>query len=141
MAIKDGLAEIVGKDNVLDSPDVIEGYGRDHSLERPGLFTCVVRPRTVAETQKIIQLANEAKFAVVPQSSGIHFNGCALPKEGGVVLDLSQMNRIVEIVEDSRVAYLQVGVTWEQFCATLDAKGYIPIIPLLPHASRSVIMD
>ena len=141
MAIKDGLAEIVGKDNVLDSPDVIEGYGRDHSLERPGLFTCVVRPRTVAETQKIIQLANETKFAVVPQSSGVHFNGCALPKEGGVVLDLSQMNRIVEIVEDSMVAYLQVGVTWEQFCATLDAKGYIPIIPLLPHASRSVIMD
>ena len=86
MAIKDKLAEIVGKDNVLDSPDVIEGYGRDHSLERPGLFTCVVRPRTVAETQKIIQLANETKFAVVPQSSGVHFSGCAIPKEGGVLL-------------------------------------------------------
>ncbi len=141
MAIKDKLVEIVGKDNVVDSPDVIEGYGRDHSLERPGLFTCVVRPRAVAETQKIIQLANEAKFAVVPQSSRVHFNGCALPKEGGVVLDLSQMNRIVEIVEDSRVAYLQVGVTWEQLQSALEVKGYRSIIPLLPHASRSVIMD
>jgi hypothetical protein len=141
MVIKEQLIEIVGKDNILDSPDIIECYGRDHSLERQGLFTCVARPKTVAETQKIIQLANEAKFALVPQSSGIHFNGSAVPKEGGVVLDLSGMKHIVEIVEDSRVANLQVGVTWEQFCATLDAKGYTPIIPLLPHASRSVIMD
>jgi len=141
MSVKGQLAEIVGKDNVLDSPDVLEQYGRDHSLERPGLFTCAVRPRTVAETQKIIQLGNEVKFAVVPQSSGVHFNGCALPKEGGVILDLSQMNRIVEIVEDSMVAHLQVGVNWEQFQSALEAEGYRSIIPLLPHASRSVIMD
>jgi len=125
MSVKGQLAEIVGKDNVLDSPDVLEQYGRDHSLERPGLFTCAVRPRTVAETQKIIQLGNEVKFAVVPQSSGVHFNGCALPKEGGIILDLSQMNRIVEIVEDSIVAHLQVGVTWEQFQSVVGNQGIL----------------
>ncbi len=141
MNTKNQLAKIVGKDNVLDSPDVIELYSKDHSIEHPGLFTCVVRPKTADETQKIIQLANEAKFAVVPQTSGIHFNGCAIPKEGGVVLDLSRMNRIVDIVDDSMVAHVQVGVTWEQLQTALEAKGYRSIIPLLPHASRSVIMD
>jgi FAD/FMN-containing dehydrogenase len=101
----------------------------------------VVRPRTVLETQKVIQLANEAKFAVVPQSSGVHFYGGAVPKAGGIVLDLSRMNRIVDIVDESMVAHLQVGVTWEQLQTALEAKGYRSIIPLLPHASRSVIMD
>lgn len=139
--LKDQLAEIVGKDNVLDSPDVIERYGKDHSIQRPGLFTCVARPANVEETQKIIQLANEAKFAVVPQTSGVHFNGGTVPKEGGVVLDLSRMDRIVDIVDDSTVAHLQVGVTWEQFQSALEAKGFRGVIPLLPHASRSVIMD
>jgi hypothetical protein len=95
----------------------------------------------VTETQKIIQLANESKFAVVPQSSGIHFNGGAVPKQGGIVLDLSRMDRIVEIVDESMVAHLQVGVTWEQLQSALEVKGYRSIIPLLPHASRSVIMD
>jgi len=141
MALKDQLAEIVGKDNVLDSPEVIRRYGRDYSIEQPRLFSCVVRPRTVAETQKVIQLANEVKFSVVPQSSGVHFNGGAVPKQGGVVLDLSRMNRIVEINDVEMVAYLQVGVTWEQFQSALEAKGYRSIIPLLPHPSRSVIMD
>ncbi len=141
MGIKDQLTEIVGKDNVLDSPDVIERYGKDNSVQRPGLFTCVVRPRTVSETQKIVQLANEAKFAVVPQSSGAHFNGGAVPKAGGVVLDLSTMNRVVEIVEESMVAHIQVGVTWEQLQTALEPKGLRTVIPLLPHASRSVVMD
>ena len=141
MAIKEQLAEIVGKDNVLDGSEVIERYGQDYSIQPPGLFACVVRPKTVAETQKLIQLANEAKFAVVPQSSGVHFNGGAIPKEGGVVLDLSAMNGITEIVEEAKVAHIQVGVTWEQFQTALEAKGYRAIIPLLPHASRSVVMD
>ena len=141
MSIREKLVEIAGKDNVLDSTDVIERYGRDYSLEPAGLFTCVVRPRTVSETQKVIQLANELKFAVVPQSSGAHFNGGAVPKEGGVVVDLSRMNRIVDIVDEPMVAHLQVGVTWEQFQSALEAKGYRGIIPLLPHASRSVVMD
>jgi len=141
MAIQDQLAEIVGKKNVMDSPEVIERYGKDHSLERPGLFTCVVQPKSSKETQKVIQLANEAKFAVVPQTSGIHFNGAAVPKVGGAVLDLSAMNQITEIDEENKVAHLEVGVNWEQFQSALEAKGYRSIIPLLPHASRSVITD
>lgn len=140
-SLKEQLIGIVGKENVLDTPDAIERYGKDCSIERPGLFTCVVRPKTVAETQKVIILANELKFAVVPQSSGIHFNGCAVPRMGGVVLDLSRMDRIVDIVDDSMVAHIQAGVTWEQLQSALESKGYRSIIPLLPHASRSVIMD
>jgi len=141
MTVKDQLAEIVGKDNVLDSPDAMERHGKDFSAERPGSFTCVVRPKTVEETQKVIQLANEAKFPIVPQSSGVHFNGGTIPKQGGVVLDLSGMNRIVEIIDEVKAAHLQVGVTWEQFQPALEAKGYRAVMPLLPHASRSVIMD
>ena len=141
MAIKDRLADIVGKDNVLDSREVMEKYGRDYSPEPPGLFTCVVRPKDAKETQKVIQLANEAKFAIVPQSSGVHFNGAAIPKMGGVVLDLSRMNQITEIDEESKVAHIEVGVNWEQLQTALEPKGYRGMIPLLPHPSRSVIND
>ena len=139
--MKEQLIKIVGEGNVLGPAEIKEQYGKDYSVERPGLFTCVVRPRTVAETQEVIQLANRLKFAVVPQSSGVHFNGGAVPKMGGVVLDLSGMHQIVEIVDEPMVAYLQVGVNWEQFYSAMEAKGYRPLIPLLPHPARSVIMD
>lgn len=141
MSLKDRLAQIVGKGDVIDSPKVIESYFRDHSLSPPGLFSYVVRPKNVEEVQKVIQLANELKFPVIPLSSAIHFYGSAIPRMGGVVLDLKGMNAIKEIDEVSRVAHLEPGVTWEQFQTALEAKGYRSIMPLLPHASRSVVSD
>ncbi|MFH1003489.1 MAG: FAD-binding oxidoreductase [Chloroflexota bacterium] len=141
MPITDQLAQVVGAENVLDDPKVIEAYTKDHSLTPRGLFTGVVRPKTAEEVQKIIQLANEKKFPVIPSSSGIHFHGGAIPRLGGVVLDMSRMNAIREIDEVNRVTHLEVGVNWEQLQNELETRGYRSIIPLLPHASRSVITD
>ena len=141
MSIKDQLAQIVGKGDVSDSPKIIEGFSRDHSLTPPGLFSCVVRPKNAVEVQKVIQLSNELKVPVTPTSSGIHFYGNAIPKMGGIVMDLKGMDTIKEIDEVSRVAHLEPGVNWEQFQTALEAKGYRSIMPLLPHASRSVVCD
>ncbi|MCX8126011.1 MAG: FAD-binding oxidoreductase [Dehalococcoidia bacterium] len=141
MDLIEKLAQIVGKANVLTSPKVLERYTSDHSLVRPGSCTCVVRPGTARETAAVVQLANEMRFAVVPQTSGIHFHGAAVPKSGGVILDCSRMNRITDIVPESNTANIQVGVTWGQLQTALEAKGLMSIIPLLPPASRSVIMD
>jgi len=141
MTINNKLAEVVGRDNILDSPEGMEPYSHDSILEPPGKFDYVARPKDAGETQKIVQLANEAKFAIVPQSSGIHFNGDSVPKKGGVALDLSRMNHITEIDEECRVAHIEVGVNWEQLQTALAARGYRAMIPLLPHPRRSVISD
>ena len=141
MPIKDELKAIVGEANVLDSPDTIASYSKDHSVEPPGKPTCVVRPKDAHQVQKVIKLANKRKVAVVPCSSGIHMHGNVIPKKGGIVLDLSGMNSIKEIDEENLLAHLEVGVTWDQFQTEVLAKGYRSVIPLLPHPKRSVVMD
>jgi len=141
MAIKEQLKALVGGANVLDSPDVLESYAKDNSLAEPGKFTCVVRVKDAHDVQKVIKLANKEKFAVVPRSSGVHFYGNAIPKMGGVILDLQNMNAIKEIDEANLTAHIEAGVTWGQLQPALLAKGYRCTIPLLPHASRSVVMD
>jgi len=141
MSIKEQLARIVGADNVLDAPAVLDGYSRDFSLTSPGTFTCVVQPQNTDEVQKIIQLANETRIPVTPASSAVHFYGNTIPKMGGLVLDLKRMNAIKELDEASKAAHLEPGVTWEQFQTALESKGYRSIIPLLPHPDRSVVSD
>ncbi len=141
MSLKEQLARIVGADNVVDAPEILESYSRDYSLTPPGRFTCMVQPSTAEEVQKIIQLANETRFPITPTSSAVHFYGSAIPRTGGVVLNLKRMNTIKELDEASKVAHLEPGVTWEQFQTELEAKGYRSIIPLLPHPSRSVVTD
>ncbi len=141
MSLKEQLARIVGADNVSDAPEILESYSRDYSLTPPGRFTCMVQPRTTEEVQKIIQLANETRFPITPTSSAVRFYGSAIPRTGGVVLNLKRMNAIKELDEASKVAHLEPGVTWEQFQTELETKGYRSIIPLLPHPSRSVVTD
>ncbi len=141
MALKEDLIKIAGAANVSDDAATLEKHGRDFSTQPAAQFSCVVRPQTVAQVQAVIKLAGEQKFAVVPQSSRVHFHGAAVPKRGGVVLDLSGMDKVVEIVEEPLVAYLQVGVTWAQYTAAISARGFTPVIPLLPHADRAVITD
>jgi FAD/FMN-containing dehydrogenase len=139
LEIRAELAEIVGGENVIDDPEELRSFSADHSLEKPQMPGYVVRPKDSQEIQQVLQLANEIKLPVVPSSSGIHFNGSALPVQGGVVLDLRGMNRILEIDERNRRVRIEPGVTWLQLQAELAKKHLMAMMPLLPHPLKSVV--
>lgn len=139
--MKSELAKIVGKDYASDSSKDRERYARDHSLLPPGMADVVVRPKSAKETGKVVAWCNERNVPVVPVSSKVHFNGCSIPKQGGVVVDLTRMNKILEIDPDNRLVRFEPGVTWEQLTKALAKKGMRVIMPLLPHGDRSVLTD
>jgi len=141
MSIKSDLAKIVGKDYVTDSMEERKAYSTDYSLLPPGLPDVVVWPETSEQVGKIVTWCNDKNIPVVPVSSKIHFHGCTIPKQGGVLVDLSRMNKIQEIDLDNRLARVEAGVTWEQFVAALEKKGMRTIMPLLPPGNRSVLTD
>lgn len=141
MQIKSELAKIVGKDYVKDSVAEREKYSRDLSLLPPGMPEAVVWPGSAEEVGKIVTWANEKNVPVVPVSSGVHFYGGAIPKQGGVVVDLSRMDKILEIDTDNRLVRFEAGVTWDKLTKELAKKGMRVIMPLLPHGGRSVLTD
>jgi hypothetical protein len=132
---------IVRPENFSDDPEVLNSYSRDFSLVPPGVPNYVVKPKTVEEVQKVIQLANKNLLPVVPVSSSVHFHGAAIPKQGGIIVDLARMNRILEIDEFNRRVRLEAGVTWEHVTKALAKKGYRLMMPLAPHPLRSVVVD
>jgi hypothetical protein len=141
MSIREKLLEIVGSEGYSDDSEVLKRYSKDFSLVPSGMPNYVVKPKDAQEVQKIIKLANEHSIPVVPSSSGIHFHGAAIPKQGGIILDLTRMNRILEIDEPNRRTRIEVGVTWGQLTQDLEKKGFRMIMPLLPHSERSVVTD
>ena len=84
---------------------------------------------------------NENNVPIVPVSSRVHFHGCSIPKQGGVVVDMKRMNKILEIDLDNRLVRFEPGVTWGQLTEALKKKGMRVIMPLLPHPERSVLTD
>jgi len=141
MEVKKRLSEFVGTKHFSDDPKVLAEYSKDFSLCSPGMPNYVVKPKNAQEVHQIIEFSNENKIPVVPSSSKIHFYGATIPKQGGIVLDLTRMNRILEIDEDNRRVRIEVGVTWDQLTRELEKKGFRMIMPLLPPAKRSVVTD
>ena len=141
MEIKDKLLEIVGRENFSDEAKDLEAYSKDFSLAPSGLPSYVVKPKDAQEVQQVIQLANENLVPVVPVSSPVHFNGATIPKKGGIVIDLTRMNRVLEVDDFNKRVRVEVGVTWEQITSHLAKQGFRVIMPLLPHPLRSVVTD
>ena len=141
MAIKEELTGIVGAENVSDDAEKLKSYSKDNSLSAPVMPSYVAKPKNVDEIQKIVILANKNKLPVVPCSSGIHFNGDTIPVQGGIVLDLSGLNKILAIDTRNRMARVEAGVTWEQLQPELAKHDMMAISPLLPHHQKSALIS
>jgi FAD/FMN-containing dehydrogenase len=141
MNIRDNLRGIVGAENFFDEPEVLKRYSKDFSLAPSGLPNYVVMLKDAQRIQQVIEFANTNLIPVVPVSSSVHFHGASIPQQGGVILDMTGMNRILEIDELNRKVRIESGVTWGHLTDELRKKGFRVIMPLLPHSQRSVVTD
>lgn len=138
-AIYDRLKAIVGADRVDVRAETLEKYSKDQSFVRPCLPDYVVFAQTVEEVQDVVKAANDTKTPVVPVSSGMNSRGAAIPKDGGIILDLSQMNKIEQINDREGWAVIGPGVTYGQLAAELEKHNLRVMMPLGVARSRSVV--
>ena len=123
------IEKIVGKENVLASKEDLICYGYDATnLEvMPDL---VVFPGTVSEISRLLKLANEHRFPVVPRGMGTGFSGGSVPALGGVVLVMTRLNRIIEIDAENLIAVVEPGVITGDFQKEVEKLGlYYPPDP------------
>jgi len=85
--------------------------------------SAVVFPGSAAEISEIMELANQELFPVIPRGAGTGMTGGSLPVEGGLVLVMSRLNRILEIDAENLVAVLEPGVITGQFQAAVKKLG------------------
>lgn len=103
------LRASIGSDGVFSEPADLLAYEYDMGFEshRPDL---VVLPRSTAQVQAAVRLANEAGMPVVARGSGTGLCSGAVPLQGGMVISLTRMNRILEVDIRNRRAVVEPGV-------------------------------
>lgn len=121
--IKQALIEIVGKENYTDSLiDMVSfSYDASEHSHRPA---CAVWPSDADQVAKILRLANSEKIPVIPRGAGTGLSGMAVPIKGGIILDLSHMNRIVKISIEDRLAVVKPGVVYVDLEKALEPFGF-----------------
>jgi FAD/FMN-containing dehydrogenase len=139
MTVTSTLADLVGASNVSDVPEVITGYAADYSLELPRRPQCVVYADSTDAVSRVMRYANETGTAVTARSSGVGFHGAGIPAQGGIILDLSRMKRVLEVSPRDKFVKVEPGVTWAELQPVLADRGLMVCNPLLPHPAKSVL--
>lgn len=127
------LKSIVGEENFSDEVAELYIYGSDASVHH-AMPAVVVRPQTAEEVQEIMRYANENLIPVVPRGAGSGMSGHAIPIDGGIVLDLKRMNRILEIRPADMLCKVEPGVVDDDLNRVL--KPYGMFYPPTPASSR-----
>jgi glycolate dehydrogenase FAD-linked subunit len=118
------IAAVVGPRHCISDPAGLRTYECDGLTSfrvSPGL---VVLPGSTEEVAEVIRLAREANLPIVPRGSGTGLSGGALPVEGGVVIALSRMKRILEIDLENGWMRLEPGVFNLDVSRAVSDAGY-----------------
>jgi len=122
------LKAIVGDENVLHEEYDLLTYARDRypplSHPRQGVMPlAVVRPGSTEEVRQIVLLANKYLIPLTPRGAGTNFAGSAVPKEGGIVVDMTRMNKVLEVDELSMTVRAQAGIVIQHLEEELNKHG------------------
>lgn len=122
-AAKKKIIELAGPGGCLDRPEDLTLYEYDGSVDkaRPEL---VVFPRTTEEVAGIVKIAAEHGVFITGRGAGTGLSGGAIPREGGVLIGFSRMNRILEVDIANERAVLQPGVVNLDITLAVQAMGY-----------------
>jgi len=118
------LQAIVGAEHVLTSDADRICYAYDgQRVER--VPDAVVRPIDADQISRILSLANAQSFPVVPRGAGTGLSGGSVASSGGVVLDVTRMDRIIEIDEGNQHMVVQPGVIAAVIASEAEKRGLL----------------
>ena len=104
------LRTIVGNEGVIEKQEQLRTYESDGLTSFRVTPALVLLPATTEEVQGIIRICHREHIPFVPRGSGTGLSGGALPIEGGVVISLARMNRILDVDLLNQRVILQPGV-------------------------------
>ena len=134
-SIANRLCDVVGSDHVLTDPVSLDRYSvdaltpyrayyADAAFDR--LADVVVRPEDVKQVSRIVQLAQSERIPVIPYGGGTGVMGGVLPIQGGIIVDVGRMNRLLNLSVSALTADVQAGMVLEDLYNALAPGGLMP---------------
>ncbi|HVJ41472.1 MAG TPA: FAD-linked oxidase C-terminal domain-containing protein [Dongiaceae bacterium] len=124
------LTALLGDNRVSTNPGILDRHGHDESYHETHLPDVVVFPNSTEEVAQIMKLARRHGAPVIPFGVGTSLEGHVAALEGGVSVDMGNMNKLIEVNGDDLDVLVQAGVTRKQLNNELRDTGlFFPIDP------------
>ncbi|NVM02840.1 MAG: FAD-binding oxidoreductase [Candidatus Helarchaeota archaeon] len=119
------LKNVIPPEYVATDKEICFAYSMDSSPVPGHIPDMVIRPETTQEVSEVIKLANKYKTPIYPRGAAASLVMMGVPLQpGGISLDMTRMNKIMEIDEDSMSVTVQTGITWGEMEYELKKKGW-----------------
>ncbi|MBU3180857.1 FAD-binding oxidoreductase [Clostridium psychrophilum] len=104
------LVSILGKDRVFTGDNINDDFSHDEMGGISKMPEVLVEVLNTAEVSKIMKYASDNMIPVVARGSGTGLVGASVPIYGGIMINMSRMNKILEIDEENLMLTLEPGV-------------------------------
>ena len=118
------------RDRLSTSTGVRDHHGKDESWHIPHRPDAVVFPNSTEEVADIVRICAAHKTPVVAYGTGTSLEGNVIPHQGGVVVDLANMNKVLRVSAEDLDVTVQARVTRKELNAFIRDQGlFFPIDP------------
>jgi alkyldihydroxyacetonephosphate synthase len=140
--IENELARLIGREYVFVNEEMLQTHSYDtwpvatkwkqqgKQTHRPDL---VVQPTTVEQIEKLLSWANQNHIPVTPWGLGSSVTGAPLVSRGGIILDMSAMQQVLEVNTTNLWVKVQAGMMGIELEQRLNAQGFT-----LNHSPQSL---
>lgn len=117
------LKKMLPEEQVVTNAVILEQHSKDESYHPTHLPDVVVFPTSTEEVSKVVSFANDHRIPVVTFGLGTSLEGHVIPYHGGISLDMTLMNEVIEIRDQDFLVKVQPGITRSQLNKQLKKYG------------------
>ncbi|CAM4238435.1 FAD-binding oxidoreductase [Treponema peruense] len=125
MSFKTDILQIIKDESRVVFDKQIEGRFLSDTLGRlVGKADALVFAASTEEVSALLKYADANKISVTPRGAGTNLVGSTVPQNGGIIIDFSKMNKILEFDADTFTATVESGILLKDFQAFVESKGF-----------------
>ena len=119
------LKNIVGEGSVLTGAEISEDYSHDELGGIEKMPEALVRAISTEQISAVMKLAYERSIPVTVRGSGTGLVGSAVAIEGGILLETTKMNKILELDRENLTVTVQPGVLLMELAAFAEENDFL----------------
>lgn len=117
------LKEIIPDKKRIVAHDIPEKYLSDTLGRLKGEASALVFPQSTEEVSKILKYAHKHDIPVTPRGAGTNLVGSTVPVDGGIILELSRMDKVLELDENTMTITVQPGLLLQDMQKYVEERG------------------
>jgi len=136
--LSEGLAAVVGEKQLFVGDAIEERYLIDVQKKYPAHPGYLVRPRSTEEVAEIVKLANASGTPITALGGRTGSTGAGRGEDGGILMSLELMNKIIEIDPQSMTMTVEAGATLQSVHEAAEAAGLLMPLDLGSRGSATI---